>query len=353
MARLCKVYIVRKNFRLRRYGEVPMRRSISLLLALPVLALPACGLDETAEDLGNLLFGNGGQIPRQMLGVQNELTNNPKGTFAQQMQDIRFTLGLRHVRSGFQFDEFYLPNEGAQPNFSRFDAILAAVPEGIDLLPILAYAPSWLANRPDWKTVFVNRYVIPVLDRYGSDPRIAGWEIWNEPDAFCDGGRAAPPGVLQCNPADYVDLVARVAPAIRARSSAPIVGAATVSINQSFPRNFEYNQDMVDAGLLPMIDVYNIHWYSRQLEKLTFGGIAGFLNDTGKPIWDTESGETGSTDQLSFATDVFPALEEEIRRLERIYIFTYFDGRPASNTFGLVSAEGIESDLYQFLRDNQ
>ena len=158
--------------------------------------------------------------------------------------------------------------------------------------------------------------------------------------------------MLQCNAADYVDLVARVAPAIRSRSNAPVIGAATVSINQSFPRHLDYNRDMVDAGLLPLIDVYNIHWYSVQLEKLTFGGIAGFLNGTGEPVWDTESGETGSTEQLSFASDVFPALKDEIRRLERIYIYTYFDAQPSSNTFGLVSAEGIESDLYQFLRDN-
>ncbi|MGH7819044.1 MAG: glycosyl hydrolase, partial [Candidatus Binatia bacterium] len=263
---------------------------------------------DDAEDLGDLIFG-GGSIPREILGVQNELVNNPKGDFNAQAQDIRFTLGLRHIRSSFTFDEAYLPSEGASPSFSRFDAIVGAMPEGVDLLPILAYAPRWLANRPDWKDVFVSRYVIPVLDRYGRDPRIVGWEIWNEPDAFCNG-RVAPAGVLDCSPEDYVDLVARVAPEIRRRSSALVVGAATTSINQSFPRNFDFNKAMVRAGILPLIDVYNFHWYSRQLEKLTFGGIAEFLDDTGKPIWDTESGETGSTDQLSFADEVFPALDD-------------------------------------------
>ena len=143
-------------------------RMLSLLI--PVVALGGCGLDDAAKNLGDLLFGGGGKIPRQILGVQNELRNNPKGTFGQQMQDIRFTLGLRHVRSSFAFDESYLPSEGAAPNFSRFDAILAAVPEEVDLLPILAYAPSWLANRPDWKTVFVNDYVIPCSTVTGVTP---------------------------------------------------------------------------------------------------------------------------------------------------------------------------------------
>ena len=56
--------------------------------------------------------------------------------------------------------------------------------------------------------------------------------------------------MLDCSPRDYVDLVSRVAPEIRTRSAAPVVGAATTSINQSFPRHLDYNKDMVGAGLL-------------------------------------------------------------------------------------------------------
>ena len=85
-----------------------------------------------------------------------------------------------------------------------------------------------------------------------------------------------------------------IAPEIRSRSGAPIVGAATTSINQSFPSHLDYNKDLVGAGLLDFIDVYNFHWYGEQLEKLSFGGIADFLNGTGKTVWCTESGERGS-----------------------------------------------------------
>ncbi|MBI2964199.1 MAG: hypothetical protein HYY35_10630 [Deltaproteobacteria bacterium] len=325
------------------------RAGVHLLVA--ALAVSACGLHGDVGDLGDLIFGNGGDVPREQLGVQNEFFGNPKGGPAAQAADIRNTLGLRHIRTSFFFDESFLPSEGASPNFSRFDTILAAIPPDTDLLPILAYAPRWLANRADWKDVFVDRYVIPLLDRYGGDGRIVGWEIWNEPDAFCNG-RVAPPGVLDCSPRDYVDLVARVAPEIRRRSGGLVVGGATTSINQSFPSHFDYNKDMVNAGLLPLIDVYTFHWYGSQLEKLTFGGIADFLNDTGMLVWCTESGEQGSTRQLQHAEDVFPALDDEIDHLERIYVFTYFDGAGSADTFGLVSAEGIESDLYQFLRDS-
>jgi hypothetical protein len=329
------------------------RSDVAVVVLVSLLAADACGgIHGDAEDLGDLIFGSGGPIPREMLGVQNEFVGNPKGDPAAQGADIRFTLNLRHIRTSFTFDEGFLPSEGASPNFARFDTNLAAVPPDANLLPILAYAPQWLAHRADWKEVFVARYVIPVLDRYGNDPRIAGWEIWNEPDAFCNG-HVAPPGVLDCSPADYVDLVARVAPEIRKRTGAPIVGAASTSINQSFPGHFDYNKDMVGAGLLNHIDVYNFHWYGEQLEKLTFGGIADFLNGTGKAVWCTESGERGSTNQLGHANDVFAELNNEIDRLDRIYIFTYFDGEPPSTTYGLVASDGTESDLYQFLREHQ
>jgi hypothetical protein len=108
---------------------------------------------------------------------------------------------------------------------------------------------------------------------------------------------------------------------------------------------------MVDAGLLDFVDVYNFHWYGEQLEKLSFGGIADFLDSSGKRVWCTESGERGSTNQLGHARDVFPALDDQIDRFDRIYVFTYFDGEGPPTTYGLVANDGLESDLYQFLPD--
>jgi hypothetical protein len=70
-------------------------------------------------------------------------------------------------------------------------------------------------------------------------------------------------------------------------------------------------------------------------------------------VWATESGKRGSTNQLGHARDVFPEPDDEIDRLDRIYIFTYFDGEAPARTYGLVANDGIESDLYQFLRDSQ
>lgn len=320
-----------------------------LLFLLPIAA---CGFADDAKDLGEITFFDGGEIPRESLGVQNEFVANPKGDAGAQAADIRNTLGIRHVRTSFFFDEGFLATEAAQPNWARFDAIVGSIPADADLLPILAYAPQWLANRPDWKSVFINRYVIPVLDRYGNDGRIAGWEIWNEPDGFCNGSGGAPLGVLDCSPEDYVDLVRQVAPVIRARSGAPVVGAATTSINQSFPRHLDFNKDMVSLGLLDLIDVYNFHWYGEQFEKFAIGGIEDFLDGTNKPLWCTESGERGSTNQLGYAEDAFPLFEDRLNDLERIYIYTYYDGEGPDTTYGLVAGNGNESDFYQFLRAN-
>ncbi|MGH7898923.1 MAG: hypothetical protein ACREQQ_13290, partial [Candidatus Binatia bacterium] len=173
------------------------RDRIAAALLATVLFGSGCGDD--ADIVRDVLFGNDGEIRREMLGVGNEFFPNPKGNAGAQAGDIRSTLGLQHVRTTFFFDESFLPSEGASPNFSRFDEIVNSLPEGLDVLPILAYAPGWLANRADWKTVFANRYVIPVVERYANHPKIAGWEIWNEPDNFCNGGGTTPPGVLDCS----------------------------------------------------------------------------------------------------------------------------------------------------------
>jgi hypothetical protein len=138
-------------------GNVP---ALVLLLLFSAGCGGSDGLHGSPEDLGDLVFGTGGSIPREKLGVQNEFVANPKGNAPAQGNDIRSTLGLRHIRTSFFFDEGFLPSEGATPNFARFDAIMGSIPPDVDLLPILAYAPQWLANRPDWKDVFLSRYVI-------------------------------------------------------------------------------------------------------------------------------------------------------------------------------------------------
>jgi hypothetical protein len=121
------------------------------LRVLLVLALTgACGgLHGGPEDLGDLIFGTGGSIPREKLDAQNEFVSMPKGDPAAPGSDIRGTIGLRHIRTSFFFDEGFLPSEGSVAEFFPLRHDPRGDPTGCEGLPVLAYAPRWLANRAD------------------------------------------------------------------------------------------------------------------------------------------------------------------------------------------------------------
>ena len=73
-------------------------------LFVSLLAFVACDqVHGDISDVGDLIFGNGGKIPRDKLGVQNEFVGTPKGGPAEQGSDIRNTLGIRHIRTSFCF----------------------------------------------------------------------------------------------------------------------------------------------------------------------------------------------------------------------------------------------------------
>src|SRR5437867_13242040 len=97
-----------------------------------------------------------------------------KVTRLTQANDIRSTLQLRHIRTSFFFDEGFLPSEGAAADFSRFDAILGSIPQDADLLPILAYAPLWLANRGKVQTSTEQSHVSRTLAERASASRRGG-----------------------------------------------------------------------------------------------------------------------------------------------------------------------------------
>jgi hypothetical protein len=176
-------------------------RSLRVLLVLGLIG--GCGgLHGDPEDLGDLIFGIGGSIPRDKLGVQNEFVPTPKGDAAAQGDDISNTIGLRHIRTSFFFRRSGRPSRSGDPQAQR-----------------------------------------------------------------------------------------------RTRRG----------------RGDDHHQPKLSETL-----------------RLQPGD--------GRP-------------RVGHARDVFPALDDQIDRLDRIYIFTYFDGEGPPMTYGLVANDGLESDLYQFLRD--
>jgi hypothetical protein len=106
--------------------------------------------------------------------------------------------GVRSVRAIFAW-HLAQPVRGRPPNFARTDTMVElAVTHGIDLLPVVTYAPAWAAVLPGQEAsapkdpeVYA-RYVTAVVKRYGPHgafwrkhpdlPRrpIRTWQIWNE-----------------------------------------------------------------------------------------------------------------------------------------------------------------------------
>jgi hypothetical protein len=110
-----------------------------------------------------------------------------------------------------------------------------------------------------------------------------------------------------------------------------------------------------DLGAADLVDVWNIHYYSRSFERVVqSNGIADFLNGLGKPVWITESGETGPTNQLDYAQTVWPFLRKEIPSIDRIYYYQFGETvLPVENNFGLRTTDPSfpVSDLYLRLQE--
>ncbi|NDC38957.1 MAG: hypothetical protein EBZ48_13055 [Proteobacteria bacterium] len=209
---------------------------------------------------------------------------------------------------------------------------------------------NWIDGNP--RTTFAERWVRPVVNRYRSNGRIVGWEIWNEPNTSGEENQTM--GFVS-NPANYVEMLARSFSLSRDLAPSKLVlNAATSAINQSYPDNLNYNRGMRDASALSFTDRWNVHYYGKQYENVVRnGGVADFLNGLPKPIWVTESGIQGVNKQLEYAERVWPFLMDEIPGIERIYQYQFTESTAPANSFGLknLSADFPVSDLYIHLRD--
>lgn len=330
-----------------------MKIKILLLLSLIVAA---CSSD--VEDLIELADGvDRKTIDTSRIGVNNFFVDREFGSIAQQHAEIRNTLGIRFLRVLFSWNDAIQPTPGSTPNFSFYDDILASAPADSEVLIVVNNAPSWMINPSNHvvggnpRATWVELWLKPVVARYNSDPRVIGYEIWNEPDLDEISGDAA---LVLADPVNYFELLSLGAPVVKAASPQKLVlNAATESINQEFPGNLNYNKTLVELGALNLVDVYNIHYYGQQFERVIGGdGIADFLNGLGKLIWLTESGEVGVNNQLKYVEETWPFLRERIGNLDRIYYYQYGETLPQEH-FGLktTNPEFPVSDLYVHLRD--
>ncbi len=299
-------------------------------------------------------------VPYNLLGL-NAFVNDPRfGSIRNQFREVKDTLRLRRVRVLFAWNDQIQPTPNSEPFFGFYDEIVRSLPVGVEALAVLTGVPSWMNDSKNWikgdpRETFVELWVKRVVSRYKRRGRLAGYQIWNEPNNS-DFAENVTLSVLT-EPRNYVDLLARSHAVIKGIAPGKqVINAATTAIAQNYPDTLNYNRALIDAGILSFSDVYAVHFYGKNIERVLLpGGVADFLNGLGRDIWITESGKQGVHNQLEYAQRVFPFLKSMIPKIRRIYWYQGTEDTPAASTYGLrnLTPGAFVSDLYVHLRDRQ
>jgi hypothetical protein len=296
-------------------------------------------------------------LQKARLGI-NAFANDPRfGSIRSQFREVRSTLGLRHVRILFAWNDQVQPTPTALPFFGFYDELANSLPPGLQATVVVTGIPSWMTDSRNWiggnpRATYVEKWIKPIVTRYGRNAQIAGFQFWNEPNDSNNPHNTTMQ--FTASPANFVEFTALASNA--SKEIAPrklVVSAATTSIIQNFPQTLRYNQSLVQAGILSFIDIYGVHVYGTSYENLALPNSAGdFLRTMGKPVWVTESGAQGVLKQKEYAQRMFPYLLGKYPAIKRIYIYQFTEGTPARSSYGLRTPDRRNpvSDLYVYLR---
>lgn len=186
---------------------------------------------------------------------------------------VRFDLGWRICQ----------PKAGAPLDFSRYDRIFeAAETEGVAVLPILNWIPSWAKpiteHLNEWRA-----FVRTAAERY--QRRVVGWEVWNEPNLR--------PWYPHGDVSVYVAMLRAANEEIRAVDpSVPICSGGLAGADSN------YLESLYAAGGKDLFDVFAVHPYCHPDPPEFFldealgrmRRIMASHGDAEKPIWITEMG---------------------------------------------------------------
>jgi hypothetical protein len=167
--------------------DVALRISLGLGLALAAL-------------LGTVASASARNVPRDFYGtvLDGPLLSAPHDVLAAQWPRMARS-GVETVRVVFSWAEAQ-PVKGGPVDFSRTDQLMAgAVAHGVDLLPVVIYAPEWARqnpsefNSPPAQASDYTAYLQALVGRYGpggsfwaEHPELPvrplrTWQVWNEP----------------------------------------------------------------------------------------------------------------------------------------------------------------------------
>jgi hypothetical protein len=224
-----------------------------------------------------------------------------------------------------QYNQWYL---------RRLDAVVdKAQARGIKLLLTFWETPCWASSAPDsakqncsgrWWDREVQRYaptnprdyadaLAYVANRYKG--RVAGWEIWNEPNHpvyFKSGDPVR----------DYAALVKAGYPAAKAADPSAVILAGSLA-----DADFAFTEKLLDQGIAGNFDAYSVHPYSGDRSPLDAGDDRWIQNSYLRgvpavretllrrgqdvPLWLTEFGWSTCTvrDRQSYANCVDPEVQ--------------------------------------------
>jgi Glycosyl hydrolase catalytic core len=310
---------------------------------------------QSLSDVTSILFPTTSKtFPKSLVGL-NAFFNQPEnGSIRQQSTDISRRLKIRPLRLLFAWNDAVSPSFSSVPFFGFYDEILNTLPSSARALIVVTGIPRWVKTEANGdgaraRDLFLQRWLTPLLQRYQSNPRVEGIQIWNEQNDINNPDNETL-GFIN-NPEAYVDFVKNAAVIIkRENSTIKVVNSATTAINQNYPRTFLYNKKMVESGLFSYIDVYAIHYYGSQFENfLRPEGLYSFAKSLAKPTWVTESGAKGFQTQQRYVQRTWPKLMTLFPSIERIYYYSYTESSNSRSTYGL-RVRRSTSPLYRFFR---
>ncbi len=334
-----------------------MKKLLSLLLLFGLVACDSSTVDDALEIIEGV---DREEIDRSRMGVNAFGNKRAFGSACQQYREVRNTLGLRYLRILINWNDGVQPAPAATPDFSFYDELINCIPAGADALLVVNGLPSWMRDSSNWgganvRIAFVEQWFRKVFRRYQSRGNVIAFQVWNEPN-YSPNPENNVLDVLS-SPENYVEMLAAAYSVARdINSSKRIVNAATTAIAQNYKSTLNYNKAMRDAGIENFVDIFAIHYYGTNFERVVSpdDGIADFLNGLSRPIWITESGKQGATQQLEYVETVWPYLRDKVSGIDRIYYYQFASEEGAESAFGLKNLSGDQpvSDLYSYLQES-
>jgi hypothetical protein len=346
----------------------------SAAMTPPVLRLALCAL------LCLLLAPAAGaaerQVPERFVGVMwdQEIQDAPLDVQTQQWA-LMATSGVETARVIFSW-ELAQPRETRPIRFKKTDVMVEqAARHGIELLPVIHYAPKWArlvkerASAPKNVADYV-RYAVALVERYGPEgtfwterpdvPKlpVRTWQVWNEPQLH-----------WQFQPhagwhKRYGEILRRTNQAIkRADPGAKVLLAGLAN------RAWDAIATLYRHGKVGgHFDVAGLHMYSKRsndfLEILRRFRRTIDRFDRGRPIWITEIGASASLKAVRAhpsvrhlqtthrkMADLIPVTYRNLARgatssgVERVYWYTWASPYTvASYVFGWSGLNAFTSD---------